>query len=95
MGGAGWLFGEPPLQEVPDPVWVRYAGSLGKLNTVHSHVPSGWQVHHCGHPTANFPYYILKPDGETVLNPDNGRGFQRLELAKSYVEKTCDCNLQS
>lgn len=70
----------------PEPVWVRYAGSLGKLDTVHRHTRSGWEVRHCGHPTANFPYFILKPDGERLLNPNNGRGFQRLELAKIYVE---------
>jgi hypothetical protein len=71
------------------PTWERvpdfYPGG-GKLGTVHIHTRSGWVIHHCGHPTANFPYYILKPDGERVLAP-NGRGFQRLELAKQYTEE--------
>jgi hypothetical protein len=81
---SGWLF-DPATPAVAEPVWTRYAGSLGKLNTVHVHTRSGWQVHHCGHPTANFPYYILTPSGERILNL-NGRGFQRLQLAKSHVE---------
>ena len=84
MGAAGWLF-DPELVTA-ELVWVRYAGSLGKLDTVHVHARSGWQIHHCGHPTANFPYYIWKPDGERLLNPGNGRGFQRLALAKAFVE---------
>jgi hypothetical protein len=68
------------------PEWERIAGALGKLNTVHIHTSSGWAVHHCGHPTANFPYYILTPDGERIVAP-NGRGFQRLQLAKEHVEQ--------
>ena len=67
------------------PIWQRVPGLLGKLDTVHIHTPSGWEIHHCGHPTANFPYVIYKPNGERILAP-NGRGFQRLELAKKYAE---------
>jgi hypothetical protein len=43
-------------------------------------------VIHCGHPTANFPYYICSAQGETILAP-NGRGFQLLALAKARVEQ--------
>lgn len=68
------------------PIWQRVPGTLGKLDTVHIHTPSGWEIHHCGHPTANYPYCIYKPDGWRVLAP-NGRGFQRLELAKQYTEE--------
>jgi hypothetical protein len=66
-------------------VWERHAGALGKLDTFFVHVASGWTIHHCGHPTANFPYYILTPSGERILN-GNGRGFQRLNLAKQFIE---------
>ncbi len=66
--------------------WRRDAGALGKLDTVHVHVASGWSVEHCGHPTANFPYLVWSADGERHLAP-NGRGFQNLKLAKSYVEQ--------
>jgi hypothetical protein len=77
------------LDEKPAPapaVWERVLGSLGKIDTVHIHKPTGWTVRHCGHPTANFPYYIETPDGRRVLAP-NGRGFQRLELAKKHTEE--------
>lgn len=84
---SGWLFEPEPLA-VPVPVWVRHAGAFGKLDTVHVHTRSGWQVRHCGHPTANFPYLIVTSDGEQLVNPVNGRGFQRLELAKEFVEST-------
>jgi hypothetical protein len=69
----------------PGPVWIRRSGSLGKLDTVHEHPSSGFTIHHCGHPTANFPYYILTPGGERILAP-NGRGFMRLSVAKNFIE---------
>ena len=76
---------EMPTFESPAPVWIRHAGSLGKLNTVHVHARTGLRIEHCGHPTANFPYVIYSRDGERTLAP-NGRGFQRLELAKQFIE---------
>lgn len=69
----------------PPVVWERRAGSLGKLNTEHHHLPTGSRVLHCGHATANFPYYIVTASGERIVAP-NGRGFMRLALAKEYVE---------
>jgi hypothetical protein len=39
-------------------------------------------VLHCGHPTALWPYYGLKPDGRMILAP-NGRGFRFLKDALS------------
>jgi len=45
------------------------------------------QVLHCGHPTANFPYYIRDVQGERQIYAPNGRGFQRLTEAKQYVEQ--------
>jgi hypothetical protein len=36
--------------------------------------------------SANFPYYVVTADGRTLLCPDNGRGFMRLDLAKKFVE---------
>ena len=79
------LFNLEPLAVAP--TWERWGGGsvLGHKDAVYLHIPSGWQVRHCGHLTANFPYYILTPDG--VVLADNGRGFQRLELAKQHLEK--------
>jgi len=70
----------------PSPVWERWGGGgiMGQKGAVYLHIPSGWQVRHCMHPTANFPYYILTPDGPVFAA--NGRGFQRLELAQQHLE---------
>lgn len=69
------------------PTWERWGGGgiYGRIDAVHFHVPSGWQIRHCGHPTANYPYYILTPE-QIILAP-NGRGFMRLELAKQHLEQ--------
>jgi len=73
--------------EAPPPEWIRVGSSPFKIHTYWIHQASGWQIHHCRHPTANFPYYILTPDGRRVVNPRNGRGFQRLHLAQEHVEE--------
>lgn len=78
------------LEEKPAPVpaWeCVYRGAYGKCGNVYLHSASGWTVEHCGHPTANFPYLVVDADGYSHTNPLNGRGFQRLALAKSYVEQ--------
>ena len=46
---------------------------------------SGWQVHHCGHPTANWPYSGVRPDG-SLLHLPNGRAFRHLADAQAAVE---------
>lgn len=69
-----------------EPAWNRKPGPAGgACGATHTHA-SGHTVRHCGHPTANWPYYILTPDGETVLAP-NGRGFKYLADAKHEVER--------
>ena len=47
---------------------------------------SGWQVHHCGHPTALWPYYGVPPGGGPMLLAANGHGFSRLVLAQEACE---------
>lgn len=49
------------------------------------HDSSGWRVEHCGHPTANWPYLILRPDGDPIVAP-NAHGFRTLKLAMQAVE---------
>jgi hypothetical protein len=49
------------------------------------HVESGFIVMHCGHPTALWPYAILRPAGPAVIGP-NGRGFQFLRDARAAAE---------
>jgi hypothetical protein len=47
-------------------------------------------VRHCGHPTANYPYYLVSPEprlaGCTVVS-FNGMGFCRLGIAMEVVER--------
>jgi hypothetical protein len=77
------------LETKPAPaiVWEVANVKRGKIWAYYTHRPSGWTIHHCGHPTANFPYYILTPAGDRILAP-NGRGFQRLDIAKFFVEES-------
>lgn len=79
------LFDLAPPAPAPA-VWERYGRKGVTCGARHLHVPSGMVVTHCGHPTANFPYYIETPAGESIYAP-NGRGFQRLQLAKDHVEQ--------
>jgi hypothetical protein len=51
---------------------------------------SGWKVVHCGHPTANWPYYLGAPadhelDGDTIVS-FNGLGFRFLDVAQTVAE---------
>lgn len=46
---------------------------------------SGWTVRHCGHPTANWPYVAVAPEGRQVVAP-SGRGFQTRNLAQEAAE---------
>ena len=57
---------------------------------------SGWEVFHCGHPTANWPYYgvppgkgAMCPQSEMLLSGGIGRGcaFRLLALAQDAVEQ--------
>jgi hypothetical protein len=78
---------ELEVKPAPAIVWEVVNVKRGKIWATYIHRPSGWTVHHCGHPTANFPYYILTPAGDRILAP-NGRGFQRLDIAKLFVEES-------
>ena len=81
------LFDLAPAARV-SPIWERIPGpaELGSKGIIHIHTPSRMQVHHCGHPTANFPYFILDIQNERRILAPNGRGFQRLNEAKQHVE---------
>ena len=83
----GDLFPFRSTQEEPA-VWSRIPGppELGSKGVIHVHNASQMRVHHCGHPTANFPYYILDVVGARRILAANGRGFQQLKDAKAHVE---------
>lgn len=71
--------------------WTR-AGTEGKLGAIYTHDVSGWVIRHCGHPTANWPYYGISPDAEhadeMLLTGGIGRGigFRLLVEAQVAVE---------
>jgi len=44
--------------------WTRVPATGDKCGARWIHSSSGWIVQHCGHPTANFPYYVITPEGE-------------------------------
>jgi hypothetical protein len=52
-----FALGEPQGEKRQRPHWIRFRGGVFGI---WQHT-SGWQVHHCGHPTANWPYYGLPP----------------------------------
>ena len=47
--------------------------------------PNGYEVHHCGHQTANYPYYLVTPAGLMVVS-HNGHGFVRAAWAQEVAE---------
>lgn len=72
--------------------WVRHAHGVPgskrertcKLFTWWTH-HTGWRVEHCGHPTANWPYAVISPEGELCVAP-HGRGFRRADSARDAVD---------
>lgn len=68
------------------PGWERLSPPGNKLRAYWRH-KSGFVVQHCGHPTANWPYYIVDPEHPTrCLMTHNGLGFRTLAVAREAVE---------
>jgi len=58
------------------PGWTRLSAAGCKLSTTWRHDASGWLVKHCGHQTANWPFYLVDPNySESLTMSHNGRGF--------------------
>lgn len=67
--------------------WRKLPDSHSKLNHkggTYEHL-TGWQIEHCGHPTALFPYYLITPNGEHPIIGCNCRAFRNLDAAKAAV----------
>jgi hypothetical protein len=68
--------------------WTRLGDRSTKIGAVYAH-ESGWSVRHCGHPTANWPYYAVDPsdaaDSRYAVT-HNGKGFRTAQLAMEAVE---------
>lgn len=70
----------------PTMKWKRFPGVYGgTCGCMHKLEGTKFQVRHCGHPTALWPWYGLRPDGSMILAP-NGRAFQFLQDAKAATE---------
>ena len=71
------------------PGWTKRPTAAGRVDPKFStteHV-SGWKIHHCGHPTSNWPYYLEAPDRNETIVSFNGRGFRSVEICKEIVTK--------
>lgn len=54
---------------------------------------SGYEIQHCGHPTALFPYMICTPSGLPVIAP-NHMAFSKLKQAQSAAVLLADGKLE-
>ena len=76
--------------------WRRLSKPGDKLQARWRHEASGWEVHHCGHPTANWPYAARDPEHPHALTADrSGRGFRTLEVAFWRVEGVIEGTLRT
>ena len=67
--------------------WRRLSAPGDKCSTNWVHNASGWEIQHCGHPTANWPYYALDPSYPgTATVTHNGLGFRTLRQAMEAIE---------
>ena len=65
--------------------WARVDGGRGTCWGMFEH-SSGWQIRHCGHPTALRPYQLFRPDGSEVRAP-NGLAWQKLAHAAAEAQR--------
>jgi hypothetical protein len=66
--------------------WKRVRGGCGGLWEL---TGTYYSVHHCGHPTAIWPYTVQAPDGRMIIAP-NGKGFRHLKDAQEEAERLAD-----
>ncbi len=67
--------------------WTRLSAPGNKLEARWRHDASGWEVWHCGHPTASWPYAAADPEHPGSLTATHtGRGFRTLTIAFDQIE---------
>ena len=66
--------------------WTRLSQPGDKCSTRWVHDASHWQLRHCGHPTANWPYYLINPTSLCTVVSFNGKGFKTIEVCMNAVE---------
>ena len=70
--------------------WTRTSLADGKCHTRYEHA-AGWEVVHCGHPTAIWPYYLRRlDDPSAIVVSHNGLGFRGVRIARRVVEGILD-----
>ena len=68
--------------------WTRLSDPKKGKCEAHWQHTSGWEIRHCGHPTANWPYYLQDPERqELCVMTHNGLGFATLKCAMLAVEE--------
>lgn len=68
--------------------WVRESPAQGTVWTRWRDKLSGWKLQHCGHPTANWPYYLIDPDHPDKTTVSfNGFGFKTVAVCKEVIER--------
>ena len=74
--------------------WKRTSLADGKCHTRYEHA-DGWEVVHCGHPTALWPYYLRTiADSSAIVVSHNGRGFRGVRIARRVVEGILDGSIE-
>jgi len=64
--------------------WRRIDGHRCKTAALYQLAGTDFFIRHCGHPTANFPYYGIRPDG-TIMLAKNGMAFRTLAIAQTEI----------
>ena len=68
--------------------WTRLSWPGDKCGAHWRHDQSGYEVKHCGHPTALYPYTIHDPAFPLdIVMSHNGMGWAALEVALTVAEK--------
>lgn len=69
------------------PGWTRLSDPRASKCSQHWRHESGYEVRHCGHPTALWPWYVIAPaHPELCLVAEHGRAFRLLSEAWDAVE---------
>ena len=68
--------------------WQRISDAGVTCGAIWRH-DSGWEIRHCGHPTANWPYILIDPKTQVGITSHNGLGFKTLNAAKTVVGGLC------
>lgn len=71
------------------PGWTKRPGiNGGTTGSSWRHDASGWEIGHCGHPTALYPYGMSHPGlPGRLLMSHNGMGFTCIKAARAMVEQ--------